>query len=203
MTAEAFTIFNTPIGPCAIAWNERGICAVQLPGSGERRTLARLQRRHPEAHAAVPPPAIQRAIDAMLALLVGQASDLSTLALDLDCIPVLDRRVYEVARTIPPGSTLSYGEIAARLGDRALAREVGEALGRNPFPIIVPCHRVLGSSGKVGGFSATGGVATKLRLLAIEGAGTRDPSTLFAGDARFGLAIKPRRRSRRERTSTP
>ena len=195
MTAEAFTIFDTPIGSCAIAWSDRGICAVQLPEGDERRMLAQLLRRFPQAQAAVPPSDVQHAIDAVLALLAGEASDLSTVALDMDRIPEFDRQVYEIARTIPPGSTLSYREIAGRLGERALAREVGEALGRNPFPIVVPCHRVLGSAGKVGGFSAKGGVATKLRLLAMEGAGTRDASTLFAGDAAFGFSVRPRRHS--------
>src|SRR5262250_2974216 len=85
-----------------------------------------------------------------------------------------DRRVYEMARTIAPGETLSYGDVATRLGDPAAAREVGQALGRNPFPVIVPCHRVVAAAGKLGGFSAPGGTATKRRLLAIEAA--RAPS---------------------------
>jgi len=196
MTAEAFTIFDTPIGHCGIAWNNRGVCAVRLPESDAHRMRARLLRRYPQAHAAVPPPDVQHAIDAIVTLLKGEPSDLSAVALDLDCVSPFERRVYEIARTIPPGATLSYGEVASRLGGRELAPEVGEALGRNPFPIIVPCHRVLGSAGKVGGFSARGGVATKLRLLAIEGAGTRDPATLFAGDVAFGFSVKPRQRSR-------
>jgi methylated-DNA-[protein]-cysteine S-methyltransferase len=91
-----------------------------------------------------------------------------------------NRRVYAIARTIAPGATLSYGEIAERLGDRNLARDVGQALGQNPFPVIVPCHRVLAAGGKSGGFSAPGGVATKLRLLTIEGAQPGGP-TLFDG----------------------
>ena len=106
-----------------------------------------------------------------------------------------DRRVYEITRTIAAGATLSYGDIAARLGDRGLAREVGQALGRNPFPLIVPCHRVLAAGGKAGGFSANGGVTTKLRLLTIERARTSDAPTLFDGDSAFGLAVKPKARS--------
>jgi len=108
-----------------------------------------------------------------------------------------DRRVYEAARAIPAGATLSYGELAARLGERALAREVGQALGRNPFPIIVPCHRVLAAGAKAGGFSANGGVATKLALLTIERARTSDAPTLFDEDPAFGFARKPKLRSRR------
>ena len=85
-------------------------------------------------------------------------------------MPALARRVYEVARTIPPGATLTYGEIAARLELPGAARDVGQALGRNPFPLVVPCHRVVAAGGRLGGFSARGGAATKRRLLAIEGA---------------------------------
>ena len=110
---------------------------------------------------------------------------------------LFDRRVYEVARTIAPGATLAYGEISARLGARDLAREVGQALGRNPFPIIVPCHRVLAAGGKAGGFSANGGITTKLRLLTIERARTSDTPTLFDGDSAFGFAMRPRRRNSR------
>jgi methylated-DNA-[protein]-cysteine S-methyltransferase len=112
-------------------------------------------------------------------------------------LPEFDRRVYEAARSISAGTTLAYGELAARIGERGLAREVGQALGRNPFPLIVPCHRVLGSGGRSGGFSANGGVATKLRLLTIEHARTSDAPTLFDGDGAFGFAVKPKARSRR------
>lgn len=115
-----------------------------------------------------PPPTARAAIDGIAALLRGEARDLASVALDLDGLPGFDRRVYELARSIPPGQTLSYGEIAARLGAPAAAREVGQALGRNPFPIIVPCHRVTAAGGRLGGFSAAGGAATKRRLLAIE-----------------------------------
>jgi methylated-DNA-[protein]-cysteine S-methyltransferase len=100
---------------------------------------------------------------------------LSHVTLDLDGLPDFNRRVYDVARTIRPGDTLSYGEIAARLGDRNLARDVAQALSQNPFPLIVPCHRVLAAGGKMGGFSAPGGVRTKLRLLSIEGAQYGEP----------------------------
>jgi methylated-DNA-[protein]-cysteine S-methyltransferase len=170
MTANGFTLFDTAIGRCGIAWSGRGIAAVQLPEADDRRTRARLLRRLPDAHEAAAPPDVQRAIDGIGALLNGAASDLSTVVLDLEGVPAFHRRVYEVARTIPPGSTLSYGDVAAQLGEPGSARAVGQALGRNPFPIIVPCHRVVAAGGKPGGFSANGGVATKLRMLAIEGA---------------------------------
>lgn len=194
MTAHSFTLFETGIGRCGIAWVESRVVAVQLPEAHERKTRTRLLKRCPDAREASPPPAVQRAIDDIVALLRGEASDLSTVALDMDGVPEFDRRVYEIARTIPAGATLSYGEIAARLGERGLAREVGQALGRNPFPLVVPCHRVLAAGGKAGGFSANGGLTTKFRLLTIEGARTTDAPTLFEGDAAFGFAVKPRRR---------
>src|SRR5262249_20734730 len=155
------------IGTCGIAWSERGVTAVQLPEADAAKTRARLLRRSPDLPEAPPPPHLQRAIDGIVALLRGEATDLSAIVLDMDRIESFERQVYEIARTIGPGTTLSYGEIAARLGDRTLARDVGQALGRNPYPLIVPCHRVLAAGGKTGGFSANGGVTTKLRLLTI------------------------------------
>ena len=197
MTEHGFALFDTDIGPCGIAWGARGITGVQLPEASEARTRARLLRRDPPARAAPPPADVRRVIDGIVALLRGEASDLSAAALDMDGVAEFDRRVYELARGIAPGATLSYGEIAARLGERGLARDVGQALGRNPFPLIVPCHRVLAAGGKAGGFSANGGVTTKLRLLTIERARTSDAPTLFDGDRAFGFALKPRARSRR------
>ena len=122
---------------------------------------------------------MQAAIDGIVALLRGEPRDLASIALDMEQVPPFNRRVYEVARTIPPGSTMTYGEIAVRLGDRLLARDVGQALGQNPFAIVVPCHRVVAAGGKAGGFSARGGVKTKLRMLAIEGAPAAGMLPLF------------------------
>ncbi len=170
MTIYGFTLFETAIGRCGIAWSGRGVVRVQLPEASEVETRARLLRRFPDAREAPPPPDVQRALNGIVALLRGEASDLSTIALDMERVPPFHRRVYEVARSIPPGATLSYGDIAARLGAPGSARAVGQALGRNPFALIVPCHRVLAAGGKLGGFSANGGVTTKLHLLSIEGA---------------------------------
>ena len=170
MTSRNFTLFDTPIGRCGVVWGARGVLCMQLPEGRETETRARIARRFPDAVESVPSADVQRAIDAIVALVRGQPSDLSGIALDMDGVPPFYQRVYEVARTIPPGATLTYGEIAARLGDRGAARAVGQALGRNPFALVVPCHRVLAAGGKVGGFSASGGITTKLRLLTIEGA---------------------------------
>lgn len=182
MTTHSFTLFDSGIGRCGIAWCDRGIAGVQLPESGEKETRAYLVRRFPNAREAPPPASVQRAIDGITALLNGEASDLSDVVLDMDGVPQFHRRVYEAARAIPLGATISYGEIATELGAAGSARAVGQALGRNPFAIIVPCHRVLAAGGKIGGFSADGGVRTKMRLLSLEGA-----RTLFDGDGVLGF----------------
>jgi O-6-methylguanine DNA methyltransferase len=191
MTERGFTLFDTPIGRCGVAWGPRGIAGVQLPEAGVRETRARLRRRFPDAREVPPPPDVQRALEAIAALLRGQHGDLSGITLDMDGVPPFHRRVYEVARTIPPGATLSYGDVAARLGAPRSARAVGQALGRNPFAIIVPCHRVVAAGSRIGGFSANGGVATKLRLLSIEaaadGARAEDQLALFDGDGVLGF----------------
>jgi methylated-DNA-[protein]-cysteine S-methyltransferase len=190
MSECEFTLFDTAVGRCGIAWGAGGIVGVQLPERHDNATRRRLLRRYPAACEATPPPAIRYAIDNIAALLDGEVRDLSAIALDMDRVPPFHRRVYAVARTIPLGTTLSYGEIAARLGDRSAARDVGEAMGQNPFPVIVPCHRVVAAGGRLGGFSATGGVTTKLRLLEIEGAQVGERPTLFES---LPLVARPRR----------
>ncbi len=187
MTASGFALFDTAIGRCGIAWGERGVAGVQLPEAGEAETRARMLNRFPAAGEAPLPPEVQDAVDRIVALLGGGVRDLSAIALDTTEVPAFHRRVYEVARSIPPGMTLSYGDIATRLGARGAARAVGQALGRNPFPIIVPCHRVLAAGGKIGGFSAQGGVTTKRRMLAIEGAQMNGAGLLFDGDWALGF----------------
>jgi methylated-DNA-[protein]-cysteine S-methyltransferase len=143
---------------------------VWLPEQTDLETRARVARRFPKASELAPPPLVAHAIEGIVALLEGESRDLTDIPLDFEEIPEFHRRVYDVARTIKPGTTLSYGEVASRVGEPDAARAVGQALGRNPIPIIVPCHRVLAADGGTGGFSAPGGTATKLQLLAIEGA---------------------------------
>lgn len=179
MSAQAFAIFDSPIGTCGITWNAKGIAGFQLPSATADATRTRLQRRWTEAVESPPPAGVQRVIDRVLALLKGEAIDLSDVPVDLDDAPEFHRKVYEVARTIPPGRTMTYGEIARRLGVPHESREVGQALGRNPIAVIVPCHRVLGADGRMGGFSASGGVATKRRILEIEGAAALSAGPLF------------------------
>ena len=177
----SFALFDTAIGPCGIAWNGRGVAGVQLPEGSQDETRARLRRRFPDAREGPPPAPVQRAIDGVVALLRGEPSELDAVTLDMEGVPPFNRRVYEAARRIPPGTTLSYGEVAARMGEPGAARDVGQALGQNPFAIIVPCHRVLAANGKVGGFSARGGVRTKLRLISSERAGGHGALPLFGG----------------------
>ena len=179
MTEYNFAIFDTAIGRCGIVWGERGIHAVQLPMATEHKTRGRLRQRHGDIAEAPPPAEVQHAIDGIVDLLAGKPNDLSEVVLDLEDVPEFNRGVYDIARTIPPGKTMTYGDIAKRLGGVELSRDVGQALGRNPCPIVVPCHRVLAAGGKPGGFSANGGVVTKLKMLAIEGAVVNHTPSLF------------------------
>ena len=176
MKTPGFTLFDTPIGRCGIAWTRRGVAAVQLPEPRDDLIRARLRRQLPEAHETAPPAGVQRVVDAIVALFGrnggngGAGADLREVPLDYAGVPPFHRRVYETVRGIPPGDTLAYGEVALLAGAPGAARAVGTALARNPFAIIVPCHRVVAAGGRIGGFSARGGVDTKLRMLAAEGA---------------------------------
>jgi len=178
MMEQSFALFETAIGTCGIVWGAHGIVGVQLPEANAAATRARVCRRHPVAHEAAPTPDVWHAIHGIVALLAGEKRDLTDIAIDDGGLPDFNRRVYAIVRNVPPGATITYGEVAERLGDKALSREVGQAMGENPTPIIMPCHRVLAAGGKTGGFSASGGVVTKLRLLTIEGAEPGGP-TLF------------------------
>jgi methylated-DNA-[protein]-cysteine S-methyltransferase len=175
----SFTLFETAVGPCGLVWGEHGILAVQLPERSAAATRARIIRRFPDARDDAPAGDVARARDAIVALISGEKRDLAEIALDMRDLPSLHRQVYEIARTIAPGATLTYGDIAIKLGDRTLAQAVGQALGKNPYPIIVPCHRVLAAGGRIGGFSAPTGIALKRKLLAIESAHANGAPNLF------------------------
>lgn len=185
---EFFTLFDTAIGRCAIAWRLRRIACVQLPEATEPETRARVLRRFPRARETVPPSEVEFARDRIVAYLRGEPGDLASILLDMDLVPPFHRRVYEAARSIPRGATTTYGDLAARIGAAGSARAVGQALARNPFAIVVPCHRVVAAGGRIGGFSANGGVVTKSRLLAIEG--HEQSAGLFGGPP---VAVRPRR----------
>jgi len=171
-----YTLFETTIGWAGVAWAERGLVGVHLPEPAPDTARRSFLRRFPDAQEAAPPPLVQAAIAGIRELLAGAPNTLLDVPIDMARVPEFHARVYEIARAIPPGETLTYGEIATRLGDRLLARDVGAALGKNPWPIVVPCHRVTAAGGKLGGFSARGGVNTKVKLLAIEGARVLQPA---------------------------
>ncbi len=164
-------VFATAIGPCGVAWNESGLVALQFPERDEAATLQRLAMKAASAGAADPPAAVASVIARVRRYLDGERIDFASVAVDLARMESFRRRLYETLRTIGYGSTTTYGELARMLGLAGWegARDVGEAMGRNPVPIVIPCHRVLAAGGKLGGFSAPGGPATKRKLLALEG----------------------------------
>jgi methylated-DNA-[protein]-cysteine S-methyltransferase len=162
-----YALFETAIGTCGVAWSERGLTRVQLPESDRESTERRLSKGG--ATAAVPPPDIAAVIDELWRYFAGERTAFAAAELDLSGANSFELRVYQAARALGWGETASYGEIAKRIGDPGAARAVGQALARNPIPVIVPCHRVLASGHGIGGFSAHGGTTTKERLLALEG----------------------------------
>lgn len=192
MPAAEYTLFSTSIGHCGVAWADGKLVATHLPEKDDEETCVRLARRAANATKGEPPLTVQRAIAAIATVLAGERVDLSFIECDFSTVDRFNMQVYEVARTIPAGETLTYGDIAMRLGDKKRAQAVGRALGQNPFPIIVPCHRVIGANGRLTGFSANGGIETKLRLLSIEGATIGEAPTLFEN---LPLAVNAVRRT--------
>lgn len=186
--AAGYFLFDTALGRCGVAWRGSAVAALQLPERDDATTRASLLERVPEAVERKPPRAVQRAVRGITALLRGEQVDLADVEIDLSGVPPFHRRVYEVARTVPAGQTISYGELARRLGAPGAARAVGQALKRNPCAILVPCHRVLAAAGAPGGFTAPGGIATKLRLLTLEaGEADLEAGSLFQGRERLGF----------------
>ncbi len=165
-------IFATVLGDCGLQWGPYGITRVVLPrdpalGRGRHGDLARA------------PEPVRAAARDIVALLNGEHRDLRDIVLDESALEPFPRHVYAATRAIEPGTVATYGEIARAVGDPAAARAVGAALGANPFPVIVPCHRVLAADGALHGFSAPGGIATKRRMLELEGAPGFAQTTLF------------------------
>jgi methylated-DNA-[protein]-cysteine S-methyltransferase len=175
---DAMTIsmatFETELGRCGVRWSDAGITGVLLPGS--LALAGPPVKLRPDA-----PPFVRRAIDGMTAVMAGQPADLRDVPLDLSGIDDTRRIVYAATRDIPAGATRTYGEVARAISrtDYEGARDVGAALAKNPFPIIVPCHRVLAANGALHGFSAPGGLETKRRMLELEGAPGYGQQVLF------------------------
>lgn len=171
-TYGSIVAFTTSLGTCAVRWTEAGLANVRLPS-------ARTDELPRAVDGVVVPKPIQAAIDGIVAVLDGASLDLRFVGLDERGIDPFRRAVYGATRAIPPGSTVTYGDIARSIGRPDGARDVGVALASNPFPIVVPCHRVVGANGKLIGFSAPGGLATKRRMLELEGAPGYGQQTLF------------------------
>jgi methylated-DNA-[protein]-cysteine S-methyltransferase len=180
MSGRGYTIFDTGIGRCGIAWGDGGIVGVQLPEARELDTRRRLFHLYPDAREMRPPLTVEFAIEGIVALLRGEASDLTDVMLDMTGIHGFNQRVYEFTRRIPRGETRTYGEVAASLRLSSAVHSVTQAIARNPFVIIVPCHRVLEAGGYADKISPHGGAISKRRLLSIEGArGPTTSKTLF------------------------
>lgn len=167
---QQFLLIDTAIGCCGIAWSDRGLTRLRLPES-DPRTIERRLAASATPCRGEPPSQIARLIGDLRRYATGSAVDFSAVALDLVGSGPFDRAAYVAARTVGWGRTTTYGELARQAGLSApeAAREVGQAMARNPVPIVIPCHRVLAAGSRIGGFSAPGGRFTKERLLALEG----------------------------------
>lgn len=177
MRKTVYCLFETPLGACGIAWrqspnsnSQAAVTHVQLPEATLEATESRIARKSGSSQPGAPPREIAEVIEKIRKHLQGEAQDFRGIPLDLENVEPFFRQIYEATREIPPGQTRTYGEIAKAVGQPSAAQEVGQAMAKNPVPIIVPCHRVAAAGGKLGGFSAPGGPATKAKLLAIEGA---------------------------------
>jgi methylated-DNA-[protein]-cysteine S-methyltransferase len=179
MAGPGYSIFDTGLGRCGIAWGHLGVMGVQLPEAREIDTRRRLFRLYPDARELRPPPNVEVAIEGITALLRGGDGDLSDVTLDMTGVPAFNQRVYQFARSIPRGETRTYDEVASALQASGAVYSVAQAIGRNPFMIIVPCHRVLEAGHYADKISANGGAVSKRRLLSIEGARTTASKTLF------------------------
>ncbi len=179
MLGRAYSIFDTAIGRCAIAWGEAGIVGVQLPEAREIDTRRRLFHIYPEARETKPTQNAEAAIEGIVALLRGGAADFADVTLDMRGIHGFDQRVYQITQRLPRGETLTYTDLAARLGSPSAVRSVALALARNPFVIIIPCHRVLEAGGYADRMSPHAGLISKRRLLSIEGVVGSNSKTLL------------------------
>lgn len=164
-----YCLFDTAIGAVGVAWSADGITRLQLPEAGRAATERRLRGHSTSAAESQAPPQIECAIGAVQKYMMGDPIDFSGIELDLTGVGPFHRSIYKALCRVGWGETTTYGALARQAGDPGAARAVGQAMGRNPVPVIIPCHRVLASGGKPGGFSAFGGAVTKQRLLALEG----------------------------------
>jgi len=175
---QEYTLFETAVGTCGIAWQVAGngsaaplVTAFQLPEATARLVAARTRSGSPPVKARVVVPGIAALINRVQRHFGGEPQDFRDVVVELAGVGDFARAVYKAARRIPAGKTLTYGELARAIGRPGAARAVGQALARNPIPLIIPCHRVLAAGNRPGGFSAPGGLATKAKMLGLEGEG--------------------------------
>lgn len=179
MANQYYSVFETDSGFCGIVWNDAGITRFQLPTISENSTENLVLRRAPTARSAAPPSVVERVIDGVKRYFAGDRVDFSDIALDMGDQNDLFRNIYAAARRIGWGHTSTYGTIAKELGlGPEAARDVGQAMAKNPVALIIPCHRVLAAGGKIGGFSAPGGSLSKARMLELEGVRLAPPEPL-------------------------
>jgi methylated-DNA-[protein]-cysteine S-methyltransferase len=182
MTEDCFyCLFDTVLGSCGVAWSTTGLTRLQLPEANRARTERRLKNTSAASSPGNPPPTVRQGMEGIARYLAGERVDFSSIPLDLTGVVAFNRKVYDAARSIGWGSTASYGELARLAGCSGEAREVGQALARNPIAIIIPCHRILAKGNRIGGFSAYGGTLTKERLLALEGVDLQGEAPLLPG----------------------
>lgn len=182
-------LYDTALGWCGLIWRDDQIIGAQLPLADRDATLRRIMQRFPKATEQAPPAWILTIAADVTALLSGERRDFSSAPLALENVPDFNRAVYAIVKHIPPGETLTYGTIAKQIGSLEDSRRVGQAMGENPFPPLIPCHRVVAANGKIGGFSAFGGIETKVKLLSIEQTRFGHDGGLFGA---LPLAVKPR-----------
>ena len=185
MSPRAYTLFGTELGKCGIAWKESArsneaplVIGFQLPEATEQLTEARMAERSAAHRANTIPPRISELIKRVKLHFKGQAQDFRDVDLDVETAGDFSKQVYEAARAIPSGRTVTYGQLAEASGHPGAARAVGQVMSRNPIPLIIPCHRVLASGSKPGGFSAYGGLDTKTKMLNVEEATVGRPATI-------------------------
>ena len=175
-TTQRYFVFETAAGFCAIAWSDAGITRFMLPSSTAEATEHNLRRRLADAQAGPPPQHVMAAVDAAKRYFAGEQIDFGNLQLDLGGQADFFKQIYAAARRVGWGQTTTYGALAKQVGvGPEAARDVGQAMAKNPVPLIIPCHRVLAAGGKLGGFSAPGGSESKQRMLALEGVSLEPP----------------------------
>lgn len=173
-------VFETALGFMAVGWSASGITRVWLAERDRAAVERRLAQRAAGVPDLAPPLAIAAVVERLKEYAAGTPVDFSGTPIDLAGVDDFRLAIYDAAKRLRYGETVTYGELARRAGHDGMARETGAALGANPLPIVIPCHRILAAGNKIGGFSAPGGSATKERMLAMEGVRVGPPPSAQA-----------------------